>query len=175
MTETARVHAQSVYDGLRTAFRRLVKAVGGVEAGAGMTRVSKTTLATYYDRNSVPQAWAPMDVIIDLEDAAGEPLVTRELARALGYELVPAVDEPQSAGMVDLLRIVAEDSDAGGRFAGLVLQVTRDGRLDPHEIDVLVQRAADRARFWDRAHDDLCRALTEAKDRRNPHVRKVVG
>nr|WP_314075039.1 phage regulatory CII family protein [uncultured Roseococcus sp.] len=79
---------------LKTLFRALVDRVGGCEAAAACARPGRSQIASYYDMTS--EAFAPIDVISDLEAAAQEPLVTSELARRQGYVLVPV--EPQGNG-----------------------------------------------------------------------------
>lgn len=79
---------------LKTLFRALVDRVGGCEAAAACARPGRSQIASYYDMTS--EAFAPVDVIADLEAAAQEPLITTELARRQGYVLMPI--EPQGNG-----------------------------------------------------------------------------
>jgi hypothetical protein len=73
---------------LKTLFRVLVvDKVGGCDAAAACTRPGRSQIASYYDMSS--EAFAPVDVVADLEAAAQEPLITAELARRAGYALVP--------------------------------------------------------------------------------------
>lgn len=73
---------------LKTAVRRLVRAVGGLDAAATVCRLNRSALAETYDPHR-PDRGMPCDVIADLEAAAAEPIVTQVLARLSGCALVP--------------------------------------------------------------------------------------
>jgi hypothetical protein len=72
---------------LKTGFRVLVQHCGGLEAAAAATRVAKTALAAGYDQEAADR-FAALDVVADLERAAGEPVITRLLAAMHGMALV---------------------------------------------------------------------------------------
>ncbi|WP_319498045.1 phage regulatory CII family protein [uncultured Cohaesibacter sp.] len=82
----ARQYAAEFYLRIRRRCRELTKKSGGVECAAELTRVSPAQIARY----GQPQGadWMPVDVVADLEKDIGEPVVTRTLALALGFELV---------------------------------------------------------------------------------------
>lgn len=71
---------------LKAATRRLLERVGGCVQAAHVTRVGKSTLHRYGD----PQApdFMPIDIVLQLEVEAGEPLVSHELARIQGWDMV---------------------------------------------------------------------------------------
>ncbi|MCA3254800.1 phage regulatory CII family protein [Bradyrhizobium sp.] len=77
---------------LKRETRALVKAVGGGDAGSMACRVRQQVLSDY---GNITQSarFVPADVVLDLESVSvgrtGHPHVTRMLARAAGYELVP--------------------------------------------------------------------------------------
>ncbi|SLN77536.1 phage regulatory CII family protein [Oceanibacterium hippocampi] len=72
---------------LKAAFRRLVRAAGGLESAAMVTRVGKTELGRYQHVNE--PLFAPVDVVADLEADTGEAPVTREMARMAGLAVFP--------------------------------------------------------------------------------------
>lgn len=75
------------YLALKAACRALVRACGGPNAAAGITRSDAPRLSRYGAAEEAMHA--PLDVIADLEAEAGTPEVTRVLAGFLGYVLVP--------------------------------------------------------------------------------------
>jgi hypothetical protein len=74
---------------LKTAFRRLWEACGGIDAAAAACRVGRSHLARASDQNC-PESFATVDVVARLEQVAGLPIVTEVLAAAAGYVLVAA-------------------------------------------------------------------------------------
>lgn len=83
---SGRFHGESLYRGLKTATRMLVRDAGGLELAAKVTRVERATLSRY--ENPASEFFLPVDVALDLEAANGEPHVTRFLARAQGHVLI---------------------------------------------------------------------------------------
>lgn len=82
----ARFHSEHTYLGLKAATRMLIREAGGVELAAKVTRVERAELSRY--ENPSTGRFLPVDVLLDLESANGEPHVTRELARAQGHVLI---------------------------------------------------------------------------------------
>lgn len=72
--------------GLKTGFRALVARCGGLEASAAVTRLHKTQLAQAYDPHAQDR-FPAVDVVADMERAAGEPILTQLLAAMQGYAL----------------------------------------------------------------------------------------
>ena len=142
-----RTFPDTVYGGLKTAFRRLVSRCGGPKAAAEWTRVGFTALNAHYSvRDECREIYPPADVIADLEHACGDPVLTREMARVQGYDLVP-MDSGQG-----------EDGALHGRVASLtagrVVSTARlnlcaitaddDGKLSNTELaDLICQADAD--------------------------------
>nr|WP_319513711.1 phage regulatory CII family protein [uncultured Cohaesibacter sp.] len=82
----ARQYSAEFYLRIRGRCREATKKAGGVECAAGVTRVSTAQMARYGQPQGVD--WMPVDVVADVEKDIGEPVVSRALAQALGYELV---------------------------------------------------------------------------------------
>lgn len=116
---------------LKAAQRRLIRAAGGLESAASVTRVNKTTLG-YYGQIEHEQHMAA-DVIGDLEADVGDPIVTRELARLAGYQLVP-LGESAAPTSVDPTQMVVGLSREIGDFARAVEDMDEDGVREPHEM-----------------------------------------
>nr|WP_321482831.1 phage regulatory CII family protein [uncultured Cohaesibacter sp.] len=86
MTEIARQLSAEDYMRLRGKARELVKMVGGIECASAATRVNQAQLARYGQPHG--SDWMAIDVVADLEKDISEPVVSRALVQALGYELV---------------------------------------------------------------------------------------
>lgn len=112
---------------LKTAVRRLVGAVGGLEAAASVCRLNKTALAAAYDPHQAERA-LPIDVVADLEAVAAEPIVTAILARLAGYRLVPIVPARGRVG-----RSIAEVLTGSSEVGAAYVAATVDGVLDRAE------------------------------------------
>ncbi|MCA6305259.1 MAG: hypothetical protein IM628_10645 [Phenylobacterium sp.] len=122
---------------LKAAFRQLVAAVGGVDGAAAACRVRRSQLADCASANSAQ--FAAIDVVADLEAAAGAPTVTRELARLSGHDLVPAAPPAADAPPADPARWVVRLSAHLGELATEVESVTADGRIDAGERARLIE------------------------------------
>lgn len=80
---------RSEYMGLKTAFRELVKSLGGGVHAASLTRVRQQEISSYGSAcDDHDERFAPIDIIADLESEVG-PIVTAELARLSNHMLVP--------------------------------------------------------------------------------------
>lgn len=128
---------------LKTLSRALVEAVGGLDAAAACTRVQRSSLASYYAPN-LP-AFMPVDVVGRLEEVAEQPLLTAELARRAGYELVPV--RPIGRGELAALiaRLGAEVAETFATYATAMA----DGRLTAEERATLAREVADIKRAAD--------------------------
>ncbi|MDL2172029.1 MULTISPECIES: hypothetical protein [Asaia] len=82
----AEMHASQVAC-LKTATQAAIRHLGGVEAAASCTRVGKTQISEYQNRNS--SHVAPVDVAVALDLYAQEPLILASMAAIEGYALLP--------------------------------------------------------------------------------------
>lgn len=82
----ARHHPAIAYNAIKTAVKRLLNDVGGIDAAAACTRGTRSLFSEYGSITSDRQV--PVDVVLDLESIAGIPHVTSALAAVHGYELV---------------------------------------------------------------------------------------
>lgn len=121
-----------VYADLKTASRTLREKIGKQDAAASLTRVSQSNISRYESRaESDEEFFSPIDVIADLEVAAGAPIVTRRLAALTRHVLVrlPQASETHSA----LGRVSAEAlKEVGDVFSTLGAQLA-DGRFTAAE------------------------------------------
>lgn len=150
--------AAEAYARLKAATRKLVRDAGGCEYAE--TRVGKTKLAEYGAPN-MPDRFAPVDVIADLERSVGEPLVTRELAAQAGYDLVPA-----GQAAVPLKRLETYLLDLMGQLGALSREIAAaeaDGQLDAAEIERIRLAAQTLKIEIDRTYDAICRMQVERR------------
>ena len=114
---------------LKAKVRKLVKRAGGVEAAADLTRVSKSNLSNYANPNR--NVHVPVDVLLDLERDAHDPIVTRALASLQGYVLLKVAATGEDA---ELLRdALAIGAGAGEVFAEVEAALADDGQVDARE------------------------------------------
>jgi hypothetical protein len=76
---------------LKTASRALVTMLGGLEAAALVCRYNAPALSEACSLHRTDRS-LPLDVVADLERAAGQPVVTRVMARLQRQALVPMLN-----------------------------------------------------------------------------------
>lgn len=118
-----------VYDALCRATRELILSAGGLERAAQKTRVSKSTLASYYD----PQAsvFMPIDVVADLESTVNDMPVSRELAR-LKKVFICEVPDASRDDMIEFLADVADR--VGSVFRESSIALAKESDLNAEEV-----------------------------------------
>ncbi|MBU8547263.1 MULTISPECIES: hypothetical protein [Roseomonadaceae] len=117
---------------LKTAFRRLIGAVGGLVAASACVRVSTSQLARYYDLNDLG-TFPPIDVVTQLERIAGEPIVAVEQARLTGHRLVPE----RARDGATLAAEVAAFARAAGEVPAALCEALADGEMSQAEADAI--------------------------------------
>ncbi|NFV80021.1 phage regulatory CII family protein [Magnetospirillum aberrantis] len=137
---TDRKYGDESYLSLKALTRRLVGQCGGAEKAALDTRAAESTINGF--GNVFHAQFVPVDVLADLECSAGQPTVTRELARLMGYDLVP-MDGGAAPAPSDPAQMVVRASRDVGTFADAVERMDADGIREPGEIDVCIERASD--------------------------------
>lgn len=152
----ARTFGKDTYKRLKRRTEKLITILGGLEDAAQETRAGKSSLGNYADHRehgSGANLWAPIDVIADLEAAAGEPLVTRELARLAGYDLLPLAGD--DAGALDPLSDHCHHAVLMGRATEVAIAMDADKIRDARELKAYVSALAE-------ARDHLQRVLNKA-------------
>jgi hypothetical protein len=122
---------------LKTGFRVLVQHSGGLEAAAAASRLNKTHLAAGYDQEAKDR-FPALDVVADLERAAGEPIVTKLLAAMHGLALVRV--EPVSGCAMRAIASVGERSSEVFAAFGRAMA---DGAMTQEERAVLHRELLD--------------------------------
>lgn len=142
------------YAALKGAFRDLVQAAGGNVRAARVSRADGGRISRYGAPHEGMHA--PIDVVADLEQDIGDPIVTRQLADIAGYVLVPK----------------AQAEALGLNFHGHFADVTRstsavetgiadalcDGEVSPSEAADLLPRVR-------RAHTELAELEADLSQR----------
>lgn len=128
----ARAHPATTYLRIKAATRKLIGLVGGLSFAEEASRVRRSKLSDY-GRPQLAEVFIAADVIADLEQAAGEPIVTRELAHAGGYELFRLPGRPdEDANFVALLGKSSEDTAAV--ISRLAKALGNDGKVTAREV-----------------------------------------
>lgn len=103
--------AAEAHNALCSAWKRLVLHVGGLDALACHLGRQRSHLSEY----GLPHAGRSPSVatVLEAEALAGEPFITRQLAAAQGFRLVP-IEEPGEAPAVEPLaaKVLAEMGEA---------------------------------------------------------------
>ncbi|MFG1410313.1 hypothetical protein V5G24_04290 [Xanthobacter sp. VTT E-85241] len=140
------------YAALKGAVRDLVEHAGGVTRAARVSRADAPRLSRYGSIHE--EMHAPIDVIADLEQDVGDPIVTRMLAEMAGYVLVPkAMAEGQGTQFAQHLADVARSSS--GVVADLA-EAQADGIVDTHEAARILPKIA-------KAHTKLAEAEADLR------------
>lgn len=118
--------------GLKAAVRRSVSLAGGGDSVEYATRVDASSLSRYgspkpeHEKNH-----CPVDVALDLDLEAGQPIITAAMASRQGFELVPIV----SAGAMDVSweTKLCRMGQTRGELYGVIGAALMDGQFDADE------------------------------------------
>lgn len=141
--------SEETYLGIKAAFGRLLHLNGGQTEAARVTRVPQDMLSRYKSASpehvSETPRFPPADVIADLENACGEPEVTRLLARLSGYRLHRMT--PVELGGTRLARLSGQVLEEVGQMLTKLGSIVEDGRVtgkEPDEFDREADEAIDK-------------------------------
>jgi len=123
----------------KAAVRRCVQMAGGCNAAAQVTRVDAARLSRYGNLDS-PE-FAPIDVCLELDVAAGAPICLRALADVSGFELTPR--NVDAATAIDLAHAAGQVAKESGDLVSAAIEAGADGKLSPNEARRLHDEAAD--------------------------------
>ncbi|WP_454683974.1 phage regulatory CII family protein [Ancylobacter moscoviensis] len=136
---SGRIFTAPDYAALKNAFRRAVRqSGGGLRELSAMTRLSPAQLSRFGDLNS--DQWAPLDVVLDMDSLAGEPVITRALGDLLGHDLVSSKAAVAHGRLVQHLAGLARES--GDVLSG-ISDALADGELTPNELSRIENDLAD--------------------------------
>lgn len=125
---------------LKLAVARAVDLIGAGTVAAALTRVNPTMLSAYAGTDGqYAERQAPIDVVLDLELAAREPVVTRTLAALQGFELVRGAALPAgTAAGVDLADLARLHREAAEAVAAIMSGIA-DQKLTPAERKTILR------------------------------------
>lgn len=135
---TNRIHHPQIYRRLKTATLRVLKDHGGGAAAARLIEVRCEEALRQYRDQTRQDRFAPADIIADLEAGADEPHITRVLAEAQGYVLVPGPGRLRGEGCA-----YAALQEAGEFIAELSTALSNDGVIDRIEAPGVIRDALD--------------------------------
>ncbi|TPL30204.1 hypothetical protein [Mesorhizobium sp. B2-4-7] len=92
-----------------------------------ITRVDTPALSNY-GSPSEPDKFMPIDIVVDLCRDIGAPVLIEEMARQLGFKLVPL--EPCEGGDPGIADIAAVSKEAADVVGALAAGLSGDGKLD---------------------------------------------
>lgn len=106
----------------------------GGEHMSPYTRKSPAQLYRYGKRND--PNYAPLDVVLELDRMAEQPIITAQLAAFLGFRLVAVDSRDDRASLTDLVSdFIGETSDV----SRTVLQADADGEITPRERKAILK------------------------------------
>lgn len=115
---------------IKTATQAVIRAVGGVDAAASFVRVGRSQLSDYQNRHS--QSVVPVDVALEMDRCAQEPIVLAAMALAEGYILTPL-----KVGEGDLATDIEKVSHSFNETIATTLRVLADGVVETHEVTAM--------------------------------------
>lgn len=118
---------------IKTATKQVVGAVGGIDAAASATRVGRSQIADYYNRNS-PQV-VPADVAVALDQCAEHPHILAAMAHAEGYTILPI-----RIGEGDIAQNMQDIALGAGELMAETVRVLADGIVTEDERQALMAR-----------------------------------
>ncbi|MCF1744194.1 phage regulatory CII family protein [Paradevosia shaoguanensis] len=125
------------YGLVKARFDQLLDRLGGSTGAAGYTRLSQPDLsrcASTSEHNA--DRFVAIDVLADLEDAAGDPVVSRELCARLGFLVVPL---PKGEGPAQVLKASGRSASEMGKLMVEVGAALADGRIDMREANTILK------------------------------------
>ncbi|KXV68140.1 hypothetical protein AD951_12510 [Acetobacter malorum] len=145
---------------IKTATKKAIQHIGGIDAAATICRVGRSQLSDYGNRDSAQVV--PVDVAVDLDSCAQEPLILAAMAYAEGFRLVPV----KFSGSGHIPKELAKFS----RFSSDVLQEgiesLEDGRVDVAEARAILEHVQPSRMAMDRLEHALHKIIAEGK----PHI-----
>lgn len=133
---------------------------GGISCILPFTRVGVSTLSKYASFNDEHHDnFMPIDVVIEVERRAKSPVIVRQLAALIGYELAPCKRSDVSLGgavtEADAHRVLKEAMDV----AQAIINARKDNRIDAAERKIIDKELVEAIR----ALEDVRRALASGE------------
>ncbi|WP_019997293.1 hypothetical protein [Aureimonas ureilytica] len=120
---------------LKAAVRRAVALAGGGRSVENATRVSHSVLSRYGLPEHTDQH-CPLDVAIDLDLEAGQPVILAALAEMQGYDIVRR--EPVAPSDTPWCAKISAMVQQDGRVTSTLLEAIADGQISPAEARCII-------------------------------------
>lgn len=140
---------------LKSATRRGVALAGG--PNSLKTRVAPSHISEY--GNIAHSMFVPIDVAVEIDRAAKQPVILRAMAERLGYDLVP---REQSSTVQSLTAAAGNLAREAGELVSTAIEVGSDGKLSPNEAKRILSEAADAEALIDEVKRPALHALAGA-------------
>ncbi|ACM39161.1 MULTISPECIES: hypothetical protein [Rhizobium/Agrobacterium group] len=111
---------------------------GGVTSFAVLTRVGVSTLSKYAGLGPEnAQSLIPIDIAVEADKRARQPIILAEMARQLGYRLVPDDGSTNETSLCEHDALML--SLGAAKLAGVVADATADNRIDAREREDIIR------------------------------------
>jgi hypothetical protein len=135
-----RPHDGAIYIALKTASKLAVELAGPtLNEVCRRTRLDPATLSRA--GNTTETNFVPIDVAIDLDFLATDPVICRQMARALGYDLVPV--SPVPSPTQDLSIHAGHAAKEVGELVSAVVEAVALNKLNPRKAREILDEAND--------------------------------
>lgn len=124
---------------LKKAVRDLITSVGGVEAAAVICGKGRSVVSDYQSE-SKPKTSIPIEFVERLERESGVPHVTRYLATALGFDLLPHHGRADDKAAVEHVSGITKEF---GEVLAHASTFVKCGALSPADAKALLQEIDD--------------------------------
>lgn len=121
---------------IKTATQAAIRIVGGLDASACITRVGVAQLSNYQRRDNA--LVVPVDIAVELDNCAQQPLILSVMAAQEGYTLLP-IDLGDGCAATSM----AEVASTVGDTMNATMRALSDGKIDQHEAVDLAHRLND--------------------------------
>lgn len=126
-----------VRQALKAAVRRALILAGGGDSVQYATRVKAPALSRYASSQEEHQEnHCPIDVALDLDLEAGQPVITTLMARAQGYDLHPT--EPAIYSDIPWCSKLGAIARQDGLLHGMIGEALADGQINALEAKCIV-------------------------------------
>ncbi|WP_414832166.1 hypothetical protein [Afifella sp. YEN Y35] len=118
---------------LKSATDRALREAGGAECVQHATRVRHPALSKYASSgDDFADRFMPLDIALDVDRAAGRPIILATLAALQGYELRP-FGESEEAPRPDWSALLAGVTRETAEASVALLEALSDGKIDTRE------------------------------------------
>lgn len=121
---------------IKTATQKAIEEAGGVDAVASAVRVGRSQISDYQNKHS--PSVVPVDVALDLDRYAGEPLLLAEFAKQSGYAITPF-----TFGEGDIAAVMQRFIRRSGSTSETTVRILADGIVTLEEANDLLKDLLD--------------------------------